>query len=263
MPRGGHGVAQIEVVVDGEKALVPITSSGTGQAAAPSFNHDIIPILTRTGCNAGGCHGKEAGQNGFRLSLRGYAPEWDHAWVTKAVNARRVNVAFPEASLLVQKAAGEVVHEGGLRFKKNSRYYRTLVEWIGARAPGPAAEEAAVSRLEVLPGDRELRPGERQQLLVRAHYHGGRVRDVTWLAQFFSNDETIVSVKPDGLAKALRPGETSVRVHFMGQVEVIRFTMPFPDEIAAAEFAPRQNAIDEPVFQKLAGLRIPPSPVER
>jgi hypothetical protein len=64
-------------------------------AEAPSFRQEILPILTKAGCNAGGCHGKLSGQNGFRLSLRGYAAEWDHDWVTNEVNGRRVNYAFP------------------------------------------------------------------------------------------------------------------------------------------------------------------------
>ncbi|MDB6151799.1 MAG: hypothetical protein JWL90_252, partial [Chthoniobacteraceae bacterium] len=85
-------------------------------------------------------------------------------------------------------------------------------------------------------------------------------RDVTWLSQFFSNDDTTVSVKPDGLVKALRAGESSVRVHFQGQVDVIRFTMPFETMVASEQFNARQNAIDLPVFEKLKALHIPPSP---
>lgn len=78
----------------------------------------------------------------------------------------------------------------------------TLRDWIAARAPGPLKDEPDAISLEVLPGDRIMAPAETQQLLVRAHYADGRVRDVTWLTQFFSNDETTVSVKPSGLVKA-------------------------------------------------------------
>ncbi len=253
------GAAEITVTFDGQSAVVPVVASGFGAAHRPSFKQDIIPIFTKTGCNAGSCHGKLAGQNGFRLSLRGYAPDWDHDYVTKEVSARRVNLAFPEQSLLVQKPVGGVAHEGGVRFKEGSRYYQTLVAWVAARAPGPVADEPEAARLEILPGDRELRLGETQQLLVRAHYADGRVRDVTWLAQFFSNDEATLGVKPDGLVKALRCGETSVRVHFQGQVEVARFTMPYANEVAPELFAQRQNALDEPVFKKLAALHLPPA----
>jgi len=254
------GEAQIEITHGGLTAKLPVVVSGSTQITAPSFRQDILPILTKAGCSAGGCHGKLAGQNGFRLSLRGYAPEWDHDWITKEVSGRRINIAFPEQSLLVQKPSGALAHEGGMLFREKSRYYETLIAWITARAPGPIPDEPEAARLEVLPGDRELRAGEKQQLLVRAHYADGRVRDVTWLAQFFSNDEATVAVKPDGAVKALREGETSVRVHFQGQVEVVRFTMPFSAEIAASEFTARQNAIDDAVFKKLQTLRIPPSP---
>src|SRR5215216_6061523 len=76
-------------------------------AEDPSFRQDIIPLLTRYGCNAGNCHGKLSGQNGFRLSLRGYAPEWDYDWLTKELNGRRLNYAEPDRSLIVLKSTGQ------------------------------------------------------------------------------------------------------------------------------------------------------------
>jgi len=263
---GGHcraiadGDAEIAVTMDGLSARVPVHVSGFSRARIPSFKQDVLPILTKTGCNMGGCHGKLAGQNGFRLSLRGYAPDWDYDWITKEVNGRRINSAFPAASLLVEKPTGGVAHEGGTRFKTGSRYWQTLVDWIAARSPGPVADEADAASLEVLPGDREMQPGDTQHLLVRAHYANGRTRDVTWLAQFFSNDETTASVKPDGTVKTLRAGETSVRIHFQGQVAVVRLTMPYPTQVADADYTEHREAIDEPLFRKLQALHIPPSP---
>src|ERR1700722_5964631 len=79
---------------------------------APSFVNDVEPILTRLGCNQGACHGKSAGQNGFRLSLRGYAPEWDHAWITREFKSRRINPTAPHQSLLLAKPTGIAPHEG-------------------------------------------------------------------------------------------------------------------------------------------------------
>ena len=228
-------------------------------AEEPSFRQDVLPILTKAGCNAGGCHGKLSGQNGFRLSLRGFASEWDFDWITNEVNGRRVNYAFPEQSLLVQKATGAVAHEGGRRFREGSREWQTLVNWIAARAPAPKADEANAVRLEVT-GGTALKPGGSAQLAVNAYYPDGTVRDVTWLAQFFSNDEGVLTVKPDGRVKALRAGEGVVRAHFQTLVEVARFTMPFANDVTGADFATARNAVDAPVFKKLAELRIPPSP---
>ena len=75
---------------------VAITVTNASFQPVPSFRQDIQPILTKSGCNAGGCHGKLVGQNGFRLSLRAFAPEWDYDWITREVNGRRVDFAFPD-----------------------------------------------------------------------------------------------------------------------------------------------------------------------
>ena len=254
------GATEIKITFEGLTATVPAVVADSAVRVVPSFRNDIEPILTKTGCNQGGCHGKLAGQNGFRLSLRGYAPEWDYDWLTKEVNGRRIDPAFPAESLLVTKPTGGVPHEGGTRFRADSPYAQALTEWIAGRAPASPADEAPAARLEILPGDRQLLPGESQQLLVRAYYAGGRVRDVTWLAQFFSNDEGTLSVKPTGLVKALRHGETSVRVHFQGLVGVVRFTMPFAQDVSGADYATTKNVLDPPVFKKLAALHLPPSP---
>jgi hypothetical protein len=191
------GQATLTVRLDQFSVTVAVSVSAFAEKPAPSFKHDVLPILTRSGCNTGGCHGKLAGQNGFRLSLRGYAPEWDHGWITQEVSGRRIDLGFPEKSLLLAKPSGEIPHDGGVRFRPGSRMWQTLRDWIASRAPTVLADEPDVVRLEILPGDSVMVPGESQQLLVRAHYVGGRVRDVTWLAQFFSNDETTSLYKSD------------------------------------------------------------------
>lgn len=258
----GDGRANVLALFSGQTNQVSVVVQNAKSHFTPSFRQDIEPILTRAGCNMGACHGKLAGQNGFKLSLRGYAPELDFGWLSDDIGARRINPAVPEESLLVTKPLGVVPHEGKVRFAEGSRYHRTLVEWIAARAPGPspADQEADAAKLEILPGDRSLRPGDSQQLLARAHWPDGRIRDVTWLAQFFSNDDTTLSVTSDGLVKAIRPGATSVRAHFQGQVEVIRITIPSTNVVEDWKFTRGQNAVDEPVFGKLKALRIPPSP---
>ncbi len=253
------GQTEIIASYNGVSARVSVTAIDSALTRPPSFQQDIEPVLTRGGCNAGGCHGKLAGQNGFKLSLRGYAPEWDHDWVMSDLKSRRINPAAPNESLLVLKAVAAVPHEGGQRFAEGSRAHRTLLAWIAARAPGPVADEPDATRLEVLPGNRTMRLGERQQLLVRAHYADGRVRDVTWLSKFFSNDETVIKVTPEGRVRPLRAGETAVRVHFQGQVAVVMFTMPHETKVDPQLFVRRNNAVDEAVFEKLKTLRLPPS----
>ncbi len=255
------GQTEVLVSFGGKTESVLVTAMNSGRRPIPSFRQDVLPVFTKAGCNSGACHGKLAGQNSFKLSLRGYAPEWDIDWLTKEVRSRRVDYSFPEESLIIQKAVARVPHEGGARFAEGSRYHRTLIDWIAARAPGPDTNETDVVRLEVLPGNRTMQPGESQQLLVRGHYNDGKVRDVTWLAQFFSNDEATLKVSERGVVKALRSGEAPVRVHFQGQVEVVLFTMPHTNQVFPAFFAKKNNVVDEPVMAKMQSLRIPPSPL--
>src|SRR5262245_65636708 len=111
-----------------------------GDDRAPSFNTEIIPLLTKAGCNQGACHGKGTGQNGFRLSLRGFAPEQDHKWITREFNGRRIDPARPEDSLILRKATAQTPHEGGRIFAPGSREYNLMLAWIkdGYRGPDRA-----------------------------------------------------------------------------------------------------------------------------
>ncbi len=235
---------------------MPLLAAG----APPSFLEDIVPALTRLGCNQGACHGKLSGQNGFMLSLRGFDADADHARLTRESRGRRINFAQPDASLFVQKALGAVPHEGGTRMERGSAYHRLFVDWTRAGAPGPLAGEARVARLEIIPHDARLKPGETRTLVVRAHYDNGTVRDVTWLSQLYSNDGSTVTVSARGEATLLRPGESTVRAHFNGHVAVARFVAPQPGTVPTEAFAVRLNAVDDAVFAKLKSLNLPPSP---
>ncbi len=227
--------------------------------APPSFVNDVIPIFTRLGCNQGACHGKNAGQNGFRLSLRGYAPEWDYLWVTREYDGRRINRAVPEASLLLRKPLGLAPHEGGAVLRRGGRAHQVLLDWIRTGAPGPLPQEAQVRRLEITPGRGTFKVGQEQRLRVWAEYTDGRRRDVTWLTQFDANDAAVAPVDPDGKVRIRRPGETAVRATFMGQVAVAIVTVPREGPVDERLLAGRNNFIDEHVFAKLARLRIEPS----
>lgn len=79
-------------------------------ALAADFENEIQPLLTRYGCNSGGCHGKASGQNGFKLSLFGFDSLADYEEIVDRARGRRVNVATPEQSLLLLKSIGAVPH---------------------------------------------------------------------------------------------------------------------------------------------------------
>ena len=231
-------------------------------AAEPtSFNNEVVPVLTRFGCNAGSCHGKLAGQNGFRLSLRGYAPELDHATITREALGRRINAASPEESLLVRKAANLIPHGGGQRLEPGGKAAKILTDWIAEGAPGPRRDEATLQRIEVSPSGSTLAIGESSQLTVTAIDSDGQRRDVTWLTQFASSDSGVLDAAPSGVVKALRHGESVVRASYKDQVEIATVTTPYAEPVDPQSYTERNNLIDDHVFQKLAALRIEPSPL--
>src|SRR5438132_10222366 len=98
--------------------------------AAPTYERDVLPILTRVGCNAGACHGKARGQNGFQLSLLGFDRDFDYAAIVKEARGRRVFPAAPEQSLLLLKPTGQLPHGGGKRLRPDDPGYAVLLQWI-------------------------------------------------------------------------------------------------------------------------------------
>src|SRR3954454_23963971 len=106
------------------------------EASSPvTFERDVLPVLTRAGCNAGACHGKARGQNGFQLSLLGHDADFDYAALTREARGRRVFPAAPEFSLLLRKPAGQVPHGGGRRLEPGSAGYGVLLRWVSAGTP--------------------------------------------------------------------------------------------------------------------------------
>lgn len=228
-------------------------------AEPPSFVNDVEPVLTRFGCNSGGCHGKLAGQNGFRLSLRGYAPEADHAALATEEYGRRIGGLDPAESLLLLKATGGLPHGGGRLFAHDSAAARTLCDWIAAGAPGPVADERRVVAVSVSPKEIVLAPGEVRQLVVAATWSDGAETEVTALARFHSNDAAYATVSAEGVVRGEQYGEVVVVVSYAGLVDTVVISSPFPQEVAAERFVARRNLVDDHVMEKLRALHIPPA----
>ncbi len=235
-------------------------SSGSGRRSS-SFTNDVVPVLSRFGCNSGGCHGKLAGQNGFKLSLRGYAPESDFESLARESQGRRINAVVPSESLLIRKAIGALPHGGGKRIAVGSPAEKVLLDWIQAGTPGPKAGEPVVERLELEPLSTTLKLTETRSILVTAVYSDGQKRDVTWLTQFASSNSGILEVSEAGTVQALRHGEAVIRASFQGQVGVATFTMPHETATQPEWYTARNNVIDDHVYSRLAALRIEPSPL--
>src|SRR5579875_1719459 len=199
-------------------ALAPTNEVGaSGEPRAVSFRHEVEPILTRAGCNAGACHGTPNGKNGFRLSLRGYDPAFDILTLTREVHGRRLDLLDPAASLLLRKATGQTPHEGGQRLTPSARQYTLLLRWIAEGARDDSASAPALERLEIFPPCDILdEPATSRQLRVFAHFHDGSQREVTHLTRFGVNDDTIADIRPDGRVEKRKAGEAAVTAEYLG-----------------------------------------------
>jgi hypothetical protein len=256
-----NGMTEIEVTVNGESALVPVEVSGLDQVRPVDFATEIEPLMSRFGCNAGGCHGKQSGQNGFKLSLFGFDTDFDYHTLVSEARGRRVMVAAPEKSLLLLKGTAAVPHGGGRRIEPGSEPYRLIHSWIQAGAPASAPTAPRVVRLLMTPVERILDPREQQQICLQAEYSDGSFRDVTRAAEYSSNLDVVAVVNDGGLITANEPtGEAAIMSRYMGQVAVCRILRPQGASLEQLPgFAPK-NFIDSLAARKWMKLGLQPSP---
>ena len=227
-----------------------------------SFEIDVQPILTARGCNAGACHGKARGQNGFQLSLLGFDSDFDHAALTKHARGRRLFPADPEQSLLLLKASGRLPHGGGIRLPHDGPDYSLLKDWITKGAPRSIPDEPQLTNITVKPHQTTLKPSEQLPLSVTAFYSDGTSRNVAARSSFQSNEAAIVGVDPKGTIKAgTLPGEATIMVRYMSQIATCSVAIPVAEDVPAQLYAdlPRNNVVDDLVWDKLQSLGLTPS----
>jgi hypothetical protein len=255
------GETDITAKVNGLTASVHVTVKDRTKPFTWSFRNNVIPVLTKVGCNSGACHGALAGKNGFKLTLRGYAPEVDYDTLTRQAVGRRVNLADPPSSLMLLKPTFAIPHGGGKRFSTSMSEYKILSEWISAGAPPPTAKDPEITGLEVYPATATLQTGAEQQLVVRAKYSDGHVEDVTHWVKYSSNNEGTASVDDNGHVKMNGPGEAAITLWYSSRVLYARLTVPYPNEVTSTAYDdfPRRNYIDDLVIDKLRKLNIAPS----
>ena len=253
------GTTVLRIVVGDEQVEARIRVADLRNPAPVSFHNDVIPILTKSGCNAGGCHGKAEGQNGFKLSVFGFDPQADHDALVRESRGRRVFPGAPERSVLLRKAAALVPHGGGLKIQPAGRRYQRLVRWV---AEGAAFDDDPphIRSLQIRPERQILTAETTQQLQVTAIDSSGHQRCVTVEAEYLSNAEEIIQIGKRGLAVSSGlPGEAAILVRYLGQVAVCRITVPQPQVVF--QRLPEANFVDRLVWNKLEQLGIQPSPV--
>lgn len=257
-----NGKAEITAKRGAATDKVTVTVSGQDLPFTWSFRNHVVSVFSKQGCNGGACHGALKGKNGFRLRLFGYDPEADFQAITREDRGRRVVLTDPGRSLLLSKPSGLVPHKGGIRLEADSREYRVVAEWIAAGTPPPKADDAKLTRLEVLPEFSVQPLAAQQQIVVLAHFSDGHVEDVTTWAKYRSTDEAVASIDGQGLAKITGPGEVAFHVWYQNHNALAFASVPYKNALRGSEFASLQpkNFIDELVLEKLKDLRLPPSP---
>jgi len=253
------GAAEVTFTYAGLTAKVPVTVAGYDQPQVISFVRDVQPVLSRTGCNQGTCHGSKDGKNGFKLSLRGYDPLYDHRALTDDLAARRVNRSAPDQSLLLLKATGSVPHVGGVRMDVGQPYYELLREWI-AQGMKLDLDAPRVTKIEVFPINPVVaRPEMKQQMTVLATYADGSTRDVTREAFIESGNIEVIEASPEGFVTTLRRGEAPVLVRYEGAYAATTIVCMGDRTGFVWQQPPTYNYIDELVYKKLQSVKVQPS----
>ena len=223
------------------------------------FHNDVIPLLTKHGCNAGACHGAAIGRGGFKLSLYGGDPLADYDAIVRQVEGRRINLDRPDDSLILLKPAEQLEHGGGSVFDLDSESAGLLVNWIAQG--GTQHSTRQLERVEISPQSHVVRTlGEELPLHATAHYSDGTRRDVTKWAVFTAEDSSAVHVdSKTATARLLRRGRHVIVARYLSEVVPIELIAPISDEKVDLSSQVIVNFIDEEVLNSLATLGVPPS----
>jgi hypothetical protein len=253
------GQTTLEIEYQGFKSSATVAVKDAAADRPISFQLDVMPVFMRGGCNTGSCHGAARGKDGFRLSLFGFDPQGDYYRITREIGIRRINLASPKDSLLIEKASGAVPHTGGKRFGPESEHYATLLRWLEAGAPNDPQPTPAVVGVDLYPPTAVLEgEGSTQSFIARARYADGTDRDVTGLVTFMTSNDNSAPISVDGQVTGAARGEAFImarfETHTVGNQVLV---LPKGLQYTAPPIA--GNYIDELVGQKLNKIRILPS----
>jgi hypothetical protein len=253
------GGGELKIGIAGHALSVPIQVTGQKTKYEVSFVRDIMPVLSKVGCNAGTCHGAQQGKNGFKLSLRGYDPLLDHQALTDDLEGRRFNRAAPDQSLMLLKPSGAVAHGGGALIQPGEPYYELLRSWI-AEGVKLDLSSPRIARIEVSPTRGVLPlPGMKQQMGVMATFSDGSVRDVSAEAFIETSNGDVATVDKSGLVTAVRRGEATMLARYEGAYAASTLVVMGDRSGFQWKDVPEYNYIDTLVDEKLKEVKILPS----
>ncbi|MCE9534378.1 MAG: DUF1553 domain-containing protein [Planctomycetes bacterium] len=253
------GKGELKISTGGQTISAPIVVTGFKDPYQVSFVRDVMPAMSKLGCNAGTCHGSLEGKNGFKLSLRGYDPIFDHRALTDDLEGRRFNRAAPERSLMLMKPSGAIPHVGGVLWQPGDPSYELLKMWIseGVKLDLSAGK---VASLEVLPRERIIpRLGQKQQMVVMATYGDGSKRDVTAEAFIESSNTEVATVDKLGVVSTIRRGESTMLARYEGAYAASALIVMGDRGTFQWSNPESFNHIDDLVYEKLKKVKVLPS----
>lgn len=253
------GQTQITVQAAGQTVQVPVVVELPAVERPYSFRHEVMPVLSKGGCNMGACHGYSLGKNGFKLSLRGGEAVQDYQAVFGDQFGRRVNLVKPSESLLLTKPLGDVPHRGGIRLAKGSLSQKILQTWIEQGAKSDFEDKAEIEFVRIFPERFVIEPGQSHRLQLIAHYTDGTTRDVTKLAIFNVNTDGVAEVTDVGHVTAQGLGESAVVARFERKFAAARLIVLNRKPDFKPTPVPTEHFIDQHVVNKLNDLKVTPS----
>lgn len=238
---------------------VPVVVRNQEADVHVDYIRDVNPAMSKMGCNQGTCHGAKDGKNGFKLSLRGYDPQYDHRALVDDVAGRRFNRAAPDQSLMLLKTSGAIPHVGGQLTKPGDRRYEILRNWI-AGGVKLNLESPKVASIEILPKNPVIPlPKMKQQFVILANYADGTTKDVTADAFIESGNIEVAVADAYGVLSLLRRGEAAVLARFDGAYAATTVTVMGDRSGFEWTNPPTENYVDELVYDKLQRVKVLPS----
>jgi hypothetical protein len=256
------GKTEVAITFGGHALTVPLEVQQAEVDPPISFRLDVMPVFMKSGCNTGSCHGAASGKDGFRLSLFGFDPEGDHYRLTRELPDRRINLATPEACLMIEKVLGVVPHSGGKQFDVDSPRHNTLMRWLTSGAPNDSGDVGRVESVDIYPPGAVLDgDGSTQQINVLATFTDGSTRDITSMAVFMSSNGTSATIDESGKVTAHARGEAFLMARYETHTVGTRFII-LPKGLKYEDpKTPEFNFVDTFIHNKLRKLRIEPSEV--